>query len=640
VSQIPDHADDERDDADGNGTAEPEAAAPSRDLEALLEYLRVHRGLDFSGYKRSTLSRRIQKSMDVARAASIGEYIDHLEVHPDEFSQLFNNVLINVTSFFRDTAAWDRLSRDVVPAILASKGADDPIRVWSAGCASGEEAYTLAMVWAEALGPDQFRQRVKIYASDFDGDSALFKARQGSYSAKELEGVSEELRQQYFERAGNRFAFRSDLRRSVIFGHHNLIQDAPISRLDLLVCRNTLMYFNAETQGRILARFHFALNEQGFLFLGKAEMLLTHGHLFQPVDLKSRIFVKAPNISLRDRLFVLSQVGDQEAGGRLARHIRLRDETFNLLPIAQLAVDVDGALVLANERARSMFGLTQRDLGRPFHDLEVSYRPVELRSLIQKVETERTTAHVPSVERAVPGGSIQFLDVHVVPIREVDGTFLGVSVIFDDVTEAQRMRAELLKSSQELETAYEELQSSNEELETTNEELQSTVEELQTTNEELQSTNEEHETMNEELQSTNEELQTVNEELRGRTDELNHANAFLRSILTSLRGAVAVVDRNLNVRMWNGRAEDLWGVRSDEIEGRSFASLDIGLPTGRLLEGIRSALVGSDPEEVTVEATNRRGRPIQCRVTCAGLRGPGEGDVQGAILLMEGLPPA
>jgi two-component system CheB/CheR fusion protein len=398
------------------------------------------------------------------------------------------------------------------------------------------------------------------------------------------------------------------------------------------------MYFNAETQGRILARFHFALNEQGFLFLGKAEMLLTHSNLFHPVDLKSRIFVKAPNISLRDRLFVLSQVGDQEAGGRLARHIRLRDETFNLLPIAQLAVDVDGALVLANERARTLFGLSHKDLGRPFHDLEVSYRPVELRSLIQKVETDRTKAHVPAVERAVAGGTVQYLDVNVVPIREADGTFLGVSIMFEDVTEMHRMRSELLKSSQELETAYEELQSSNEELETTNEELQSTVEELQTTNEELQSTNEEHETMNEELQSTNEELQTVNEELRGRTEELNHANAFLKSILASLRGAVAVVDRNLNVLMWNDKAEDLWGVRFDEIEGRSFVRLDIGLPTARLVENIRSALAGSNPEELTVQATNRRGRPIQCRVTCSGLRGPAEGDVQGAIILMEGLP--
>jgi len=630
--------DDDRLDVADAGDRETPEVGSDRDLEALLDYLRLNRGLDFSGYKRTTLSRRIHKSMEAAHVASIAEYVDHLEVHPDEFSQLFNNILINVTSFFRDEPTWDRLSRGMVPAIIAGKGPDDPIRVWSAGCASGEEAYTLAMVWAQALGLEAFRERVKIYASDLDDVSALVKARQGTYSSKEVESVPEELRQRYFEQSGSRYAFRADLRRSVIFGHHNLIQDAPISRLDLLVCRNTLMYFNAETQNRILARFHFALNDQGFLFLGKAEMLLTHRNLFQPVDLKSRIFVKAPNISMRDRLFVASQVGDPEAGGRLAKHIRLRDETLNLLPIAQLTVDTDGSLVLANERARTLFALNHKDLGRPFHDLEVSYRPVELRSLIQKVEQERTSAHVSGVERALPGGAVQYLDLHVVPIREPDGTLLGASIIFEDVTEVHRVRAELLKSSQELETAYEELQSSNEELETTNEELQSTVEELQTTNEELQSTNEEHETMNEELQSTNEELQAVNEELRGRTEELNDVNAFLKAILASLRGAVAVVDRQLNVIMWNDKAEDLWGVRFGEIDGRPFTRLDIGLPAAHLVDTVRRALEGRTPDEITVEAVNRRGRPIQCRVTCTPLRGPHESEVQGAIILMEGLP--
>ena len=628
-----------RDDEDRDG-APPESGdvQPDPHLEALLDYLRANRGLDFSGYKRSTLSRRIQKCMEAAGVGSIPEYIDHLEVHPEEFSQLFNRVLINVTSFFRDEAAWDKLARDVVPAIVASKDVDEPIRVWSAGCASGEEAYSLAMVWAQALGADQFRARVKIYASDLDGDLSLAKARAGIYSAKELESVPEELRSQYFERSGSRFSFRSDLRRSVIFGHHNLIQDAPISRLDLLVCRNTLMYFNAETQSRVLARFHFALNEQGYLFLGKAEMLLTHGSLFKPVDLKSRIFVKAANLSLPDRLFVLAQVGDQEAGGRLARQTKLRDETFNLLPIGQIALDRDGALVLANDRARVLFGLSQKDIGRPFHDLEVSYRPLELRSLIQKVEVERTTTRVSGVERAQPGGGVQYLDIQVVPIREADGPLLGVSILFEDVTEIHRVRAELQKSSHELETAYEELQSTNEELETTNEELQSTIEELQTTNEELQSTNEEHETMNEELHSTNEEIQTVNEELRRRTDDLNNVNAMLQSILTSLRGAVAVVDRDLHVLIWNDKAEDLWGVRLDEINGRPFTRLDIGLPTARLTDTIRAALGGASPDQVTVAATNRRGRPMQCRVTCTPLHDSSEGEIKGAVILMEGLP--
>jgi len=607
-------------------------------LEALVDYLRQNRGIDVSGYKRTTLARRIARRMQAAKIDSFGDYIDYLEVHPEEFPILFNTILIKVTSFFRDAQSWDKLRTTVLPAILEAKADDDPIRVWSAGCASGEEAYTLAIAWAEALGIEKFRERVKIYASDIDAESALTRARHGSYSAREVEAVPEELRRRYFERSDSRYTFLPELRRSIIFGRHDLIHDAPISRLDLLVCRNTLMYFNAEAQSRILARFHFALNDNGFLFLGKAEMLLTHATLFQPVDLRYRIFSKTPHINLRDRLFILAQTGDEEAGSRLARHIRLREESFNLLPTAQLAVDAEGNLVLANEAARSMFGLTAKDVGRRFQDLEVSYRPVELRSQIDKVRTDRHPVRLTDTERALPGGGLQRLDVHVLPLRDNGNLFLGAAIVFYDVTEAHRMRTELQRSSQELETAYEELQSTNEELETTNEELQSTVEELQTTNEELQSTNEEHETMNEELQSTNEELQTVNEELRGRTEELNQANGFLQSILTSLRAGVAVLDRNLNVIMWNGRAEDLWGARFDEIRGQSFLKLDIGLPTAGLVESLRTCLGGSPPGDVIVDATNRRGRAIKCRVSCTPFAASGSADAHGAILLMEEMP--
>jgi two-component system CheB/CheR fusion protein len=228
--------------------------------------------------------------------------------------------------------------------------------------------------------------------------------------------------------------------------------------------------------------------------------------------------------------------------------------------------------------------------------------------------------------------------VRVLPLSEGDGV-LGVAILFEDVTDTHRVRTELQRSSHELETAYEELQSANEELETTNEELQSAVEELQTTNEELQSTNEEHETMNEELQATNEELQTLNEELGVRTDELNRANAFLGSILSSLRAGVAVLDRSLNVLMWNDQAEELWGVRSDEVQGHSFMELDIGLPLPTLVEALRTCLAGRRGDPIDVDATNRRGRSIKCRVTCTPLLDPGDSEVQGAIILMESASP-
>jgi two-component system, chemotaxis family, CheB/CheR fusion protein len=275
------------------------AADTTRELEALLDYLKRSRGFDFTGYKRSSLARRIQKRMQMVGIERYSDYLDYLEVRPDEFSHLFNMILINVTAFFRDPPAWDYLSEEILPRILADKGPQDLIRVWSAGCASGEEVYSLAMVLAEAVGLEGMRERVKIYATDAD-EEALTTARHATYSQRDLQAVPPNLLEKYFEKASQRCLFHKDLRRSVIFGRHDLIQDAPISRVDLLVCRNVLMYLNAETQGRILDRFHFALQHGGFLFLGKAEMLLTHANTFTPVDLKRRFFVKVARAICED----------------------------------------------------------------------------------------------------------------------------------------------------------------------------------------------------------------------------------------------------------------------------------------------------------------------------------------------------
>jgi two-component system CheB/CheR fusion protein len=274
-------------------------------FEALLDFMQQQRGFDFTGYKRPSLMRRILRRMQEVNVGTFEDYRDYLEVHADEFAQLFNTILINVTSFFRDPESWEFLAREVLPAMLAAKAPHDAVRAWSAGCASGQEAYTIAVILAELIGAESFRDRVKIYATDAD-DEALAQARLGSYTAKDMESMPAALRDKYFEPPNSRFVFRSDLRRSVIFGRHDLVQDAPISRLDLLICRNTLMYFNAETQGRVMSRFHFALNGAqnggGILFLGRAEMMPTHGTLFQPIDLKRRVFARVPPPAPRARV--------------------------------------------------------------------------------------------------------------------------------------------------------------------------------------------------------------------------------------------------------------------------------------------------------------------------------------------------
>ncbi|MEH2443880.1 CheR family methyltransferase [Nostoc sp.] len=607
------------------------SAEKDPEFENLLIYLRQNRGFDFTGYKRSTLMRRVRKRMQSLTIENFEEYLDYLEVDPEEFNYLFNTILINVTAFFRDSSAWQYLAEEILPNLIKNKKTSDQIRIWSAGCASGEEAYTLAMLMAEMLGAENFRQRVKIYATDVDED-ALNQARQAVYSAKDIQAVPEELRQKYFEIIGNRYVFRPDLRRSVIFGRHDLLQDAPISRLDLLVSRNTMMYFNSETQGRILARFHFALNDNSYLFLGKAEMLLMHSNLFTPIDLKNRIFTKISSINIRDRLLVMANSVDDESSNRLSRHLRLRDMGFDTSPIAQIVIDLNGTLILVNEQARTLFALSPKDLTRPFHDLEISYRPVELRSLIERAYTERRPVSLTNVERYLSNTETQYLDVRITPLQETDTSFLGVSIAFHDVTRYIKLQDALQRSQQELETTNEELQSTNEELETTNEELQSTNEELETTNEELQSTNEELETMNEELQSTNEELQTINNELSERTIELNRTNIFLVSILKSLQTGIVVIDSSFNISIWNYMVEDLWGLRTDEVLGKSIFSLDIGLPVEQLRSLIRDSLSGKKQfQETILDATNRRGRQIKCYLAITPLLGI---EMQGAVLMM------
>ncbi|CAN5379207.1 PAS domain S-box protein [soil metagenome] len=600
------------------------------EIEKLLAYLKSSRGFDFNAYKRTTLQRRIQKRMDLVGIASYDDYIDFLEVHPDEFMPLFNTVLINVTSFFRDQEAWDYIVETVVPRILEAKPGDEPIRVWAAGCASGEEAYTVAMVLAEACGPVAFRERVKIYATDLD-EEALNQSRLASYSGKHVENVPETFLAKYFERVNDRYVFDRELRRSVIFGRHDLIQDAPISRVDLLLCRNTLMYFNAETQDRILARFHFALNDGGFLFLGKAETLLTHTNIFSPLDMKNRMFVKVPKSRVRDRALYLPPLnGNSRNDGNNV----LREAIFDGASIAQIVLDPVGRLFLANDRARALFGLSMRDIGKPIQDLELSFRPVELRSGIEQSQIGRrviTHKEVPWLGAGIDG---ILMNVTISALYRDHNEFLGTSIHFEDVTNLKRLQNELLNFNQELEMAYEEVQSTNEELQTTNEELQSTVEELETTNEELQTTNEELETTNEELQSANEELETMNEELRERSTDLNRANAFFESILACLQDAVIVLDRDSVVLAWNQPSEDLWGLCAQEVQGKHLMNLDIGLPLGQFREPIRACFEGGESQKIAVDAVNRQGKPVRCNLMFAPLLGH-EGEQSGVIILTD-----
>jgi two-component system CheB/CheR fusion protein len=607
-------------------------------FEDLLDFIKQARAFDFTGYKRPSLRRRVSKRLATVGCDGFVDYKAYLEANADEFHELFNTILINVTGFFRDTDTWNAVRDDVIPKLVEQKHASEPIRIWSAGCASGEEPYSLIIAFCEAIGEEATQERVKVYATDVDGE-ALAQARHAEFPATVVHSsVPSELIAKYFDNVDGRYAFRKDLRRTVIFGRNDLVRDPPISRVDLLTCRNTLMYFQTETQRRILENFHFALAENGFLLLGKSEVLAMRTGLFVARDLKRRIFVKVPSLPRSERIawpLPVARAVDEEAGDA---QVAIREASFDAAPVAQLVVGVDSMLALANHQARVLLGITTRDIGRPFSELDASYRPVELRSRIDEVKLNRHHVSIRDVEvlQGRTGETRQF-DVQLAPLLTPSGSTIGVSIAFVEVTRFRRLQEDFEQTQRELETAYEELQSTVEELETTNEELQSTNEELETTNEELHSTNEELETLNEELQSTNEELETMNDELRERTDELNSTNAFLESVFASFRSGVAVLTRDLTVRVWTREAQNLWGLPPNEVVGVHFLNLDIGLPVEQLRTSLRAVLSGkADAEVVPMPAVNRRGKHITCRVTISPLQSR-RAEIDGLIVIMDEL---
>jgi two-component system CheB/CheR fusion protein len=572
--------------------------ADARELDALLALLRRKRGFDFSGYKRASLTRRVLRRVSSVGADSIAEYVEYLERSPDELSDLLTVLLINVTAFFRDRPAWDALAARL--PTLIDPHARTPIRVWSAGCSSGEEPYSLAMLLRETLGEDAFARRVKIYATDID-DDALSIAREAIYSSHSLEDVPPHLVDKYFAPASGRFTLSGELRRDVIFGRHDLLRDAPIPQVDLLVCRNALMYFNPATQERVLENLRFAMKPDGVLFLGKAEMLLTHSHLFAPLDLKWRLFTPTSRPSAHQL-----RAAEAESDMNEAVQSRLRRLVLDVGPLAQIILDPTGRLVVANRRATQLLSVSTREIGLGMGEVAAIGRSPELRACIERARTERRVACLNELELPRNDGDAVFVDVEATPVLSETGMLIGVQVTFGDATRTHRLRTDLRRSSSDLETAKEELRAARQELETTNDVLQSTNQELETTNEELRSTNEELEAMNEELQSTNEELQTINEELRQRDTELNTNTALFSAVLASLRTGVAVLDRALHVQMWNAKMVAYSGVRAHEAMGKFFPTLALGfesrLPLGDVATMLRFAVDARDEKSCTVEA--------------------------------------
>lgn len=389
--------------------------------------------------------------MQGLRLERYGDYLDYLKVHPEEFIQLFNTILINVTGFFRDTAAWGFLATDALPELLVAKKSSDPIRVWSAGCASGEEAYTLAILLAEHLGLERFRQRAKIYATDVD-EHALTQARQASYSTRDIQAIPDDLRAKYFEQAGGRFIFRTGLRRGVIFGRHDLVQDAPISRLDLLVCRNTLMYFNSETQSRILARFHFALSDPGVIFLGKAEMLLTRANLFTPLQLKHRIFTTNEELqSTNEELETMNEELQSSNEELQTTNDELRERTDELnrakaflasiltsLHVAAVVIDPNFHILRWNTEATELWGLRDNEVhDQSLLSLDIGLPVEQLRGPVRAILRGESTFQELILQATNRRGKAIQCRVTCTPLIGTEADTQGVILLMEEQSDTQ-----------------------------------------------------------------------------------------------------------------------------------------------------------------------------------------------------------
>ncbi|MDY7225845.1 CheR family methyltransferase [Hyalangium rubrum] len=567
------------------------ASKPPRDndLEAILEKVRQVRNFDFRNYKRATLQRRIERRMNATRCRTRGAYLALLEREPNEINTLVSSMLIKLTTFFRDPEVWVSLEK-VLKELARKRRPDQELRIWSAGCATGEEAYSIAIAAAEALGPGMPGPELKVFATDVD-EAAIAFARRGVYTAQQLEGCSKERLARWFTPSSGGHTVRKEIRRSVVFGVNNLVSDAPVSRIDLILCRNVFIYLDADLQKRVLARFHFAARREGILVLGRSELIPFAARLFEPVDLPRRIYRKDGR-----QEFALAPpeplpVPDPPSPAHVLATVNAQDTQRNFLrgiidsqicPI--IVTDAEGTVKLTNQAATRLWSRSEAELaGKRLASLGLpGLNPDLLVEQTARVRVGRSEREVADGVLETPGAEPTTLRAQVVALRTATGETQGLIYVAHDVTSLrgleqsfQRATEELNAANLRLQTSNEELRASNEELETTNEELQSANEELQTTNEELQSTNEELETTNEELQSTNAELDATNRELAHRTHEMDALAFSQRTIIRTLSAGVIVLDAQGRISTWNLAAERLLGLTEREAVGQVLWTLNV-----------------------------------------------------------------
>jgi two-component system CheB/CheR fusion protein len=579
-------------------------------LEKVVILLRAHTGHDFSLYKRNTLHRRIERRMGIHQINKMAAYIRYLQENSQELDLLFKELLIGVTNFFRDPAAWEHLREQAIPALLANRSPGQALRAWVPGCSTGEEAYSLAIVFKEAVEEANPKGNfaVQIFATDLDRD-AIDKARHGLFPANIAADVSPERLSRFFSKEDRGCRVRKEIREMVIFAPQNLIMEPPFTKLDILSCRNLLIYLAPEVQKKLMPVFHYSLRPDGILFLGSAETIGSFTDLFAPLSDKSRIFRRTESSFRPEPLEFPSSFSAPPPSGPEARPavkppLSLQSLADQLVlqrhsPPTMLVNDKGDIFYISGHTGKYVEPAAGKANWNIFAMAREGLR-YELSNAFQKVLREKGSVALHGLKVGTNGGE-QRVDVRV-QLLEEPGPLEGlVMIIFTDVTapkaakaavrtpKAHAHNARLAELEQELLRVRAEGRATHEEMQTSQEEYRSANEELQSTNEELQSANEELTTSKEEMQSMNEELQTVNAELQAKVDELSRVSNDMKNLLNSTDIATLFLDNDLNVRRFTPQATKIIKLIPSDV-GRPITDLASELRYPELPEAARAVL--------------------------------------------------
>jgi len=581
-------------------------------IEKVMLILRAQTGHDFSLYKKTTIHRRIERRIGLHHMDNIAAYVHFLRENPQEVELLFNELLIGVTNFFRDPAAWEILKTEALPKLLAKRAPEQPLRAWVPACSTGEEAYSLAMLFEEALDslkPHKTAKNFKlqIFATDLDLH-AIERARAGVYPPNISADVSPERLRRFFVKEERGYRVAKSIREMVIFAPQNIIMDPPFTKLDLLTCRNLLIYLTPELQKKLLPLFHYSLKPDGILFLGTSETIGGFDDLFAPVDGKTRLYRRLETGQPAQAV----EFPTAFSKARPSASAKVIKPSVNIQSLADslLLQTYSPAAVMTNENGDILYisGRTGKYIeaaaGKANWNIFVMAREglrYELSGAFQKALRQKETVTLKDVSVGTNGGT-QKINVTIQPIQDAGELRGMVMIVFNDVAEppisklsvkpvhgrgaTAKNTAEL---KQQLDYSRMEVQNVREEMQTSQEELQSANEELQSTNEEMQSTNEELTTSKEEMQSMNEELQTVNNELQAKLDELSHVNSDMKNLLDSTDIATLFLDNNLRVRRFTAQTSKITQLIPADV-GRPITDIASALLYPQLADDTREVL--------------------------------------------------